>query len=440
MARLGGGYSGGAWGGAAEGLQNATKTFMDMRSADQRDKAMALSAAQAEERLALERAADQRAQEQFNLQMDEARRANQPLSVGAIRGTFSIPEAADYAQKVATALGYIANPGQPNATIRRKDATAIRQLLQTDPEHVANLNTISIGHYQKQVGELGTKVQDIDRQIRMAGTSSQGAGAGPTPAGMQVSPTDNLKALLTEKAATDIALKKAKLNLERAFGRDKDLMAYLAAQKKEMQELKPGHDYVNTATGEVIHGPAPTDTKEVWGQPFAGPGGALLQQSNHGQIRAVLGREREGAGGGSEGRKEERQDRMDFGKEIQRLQSLKGRYASIQKGYDPITGMTIPQDNIKQALATVKEEIDSQEEYTRSTFPKQWQAYRGGKRLGGGAGSTGAPQKGTYGELYKIAAEAGSSTKAIAALQKLGYAEGTARQIVQQGIQGGYIR
>jgi hypothetical protein len=51
--------------------------------------------------------------------------------------------------------------------------------------------------------------------------------------------------------------------------------------------------------------------------------------------------------------------------------------ASIEKGYDPITGQVIPQTQIETAKATVNGQIANTERYMQATFPNEWKTYVG---------------------------------------------------------------
>jgi hypothetical protein len=60
-----------------------------------------------------------------------------------------------------------------------------------------------------------------------------------------------------------------------------------------------------------------------------------------------------------------------------KLQSLQGRIASIQKGFDPITGQVIPQTNIDAAIASLSPEVNNTKRYMQTNYPTQYKTYFG---------------------------------------------------------------
>jgi len=66
----------------------------------------------------------------------------------------------------------------------------------------------------------------------------------------------------------------------------------------------------------------------------------------------------------------------EFRQHTGKLESLYRSKASIQKGYDPITGDIIPQTQIVAALATIDSAIADAEGYVQSVYPDQWKLYR----------------------------------------------------------------
>lgn len=83
---------------------------------------------------------------------------------------------------------------------------------------------------------------------------------------------------------------------------------------------------------------------------------------------ALEGLKNEATGSGVDGK--------EFRQHLSDLESLYGRKASIQRGYDPLTGEVIPQENIDQALATVQTAINDRERYVQSFAPQLWEKYR----------------------------------------------------------------
>jgi hypothetical protein len=127
-------------------------------------------------------------------------------------------------------------------------------------------------------------------------------------------------------------------------------------------------------------------------------------------------------------------DAKEFRREIGGLDGLYKSRASIEKGFDPITGNIIPQTQIDDAKATIQGQIDSKEQWISSEYPDQWKTYRKPK-----AGAVGGKGK-TYGDLYATVKQAGSSSAALKALVAQGYNEDTAKTIIKQAIQGGYTK
>ncbi len=60
-----------------------------------------------------------------------------------------------------------------------------------------------------------------------------------------------------------------------------------------------------------------------------------------------------------------------------KLQGLTKARASIEKGYDPITGEAIPQTQIETARSTVQTELANTIRYMKSQFPEDYKAYTG---------------------------------------------------------------
>ena len=58
------------------------------------------------------------------------------------------------------------------------------------------------------------------------------------------------------------------------------------------------------------------------------------------------------------------------------LEELYGRKASIQKGFDPVTGSVIPQTQIDAAIATIDGGIKDAENYMQQSYPLEWRRYR----------------------------------------------------------------
>jgi hypothetical protein len=75
-----------------------------------------------------------------------------------------------------------------------------------------------------------------------------------------------------------------------------------------------------------------------------------------------------GSGGGTDGK--------EFRQWTSKLDGLKKSEASIQKGFDPITGQIIPQTQIDAALNTVRSQIADTENYISTEYPDQWKKYR----------------------------------------------------------------
>ena len=62
-------------------------------------------------------------------------------------------------------------------------------------------------------------------------------------------------------------------------------------------------------------------------------------------------------------------DLKEFRKEVAGLNSLYKARATIEKGYDPITGQVIPQDQITTAKATIQQQIERQEGIMQIEYP-----------------------------------------------------------------------
>lgn len=64
-----------------------------------------------------------------------------------------------------------------------------------------------------------------------------------------------------------------------------------------------------------------------------------------------------------------------FRAEKSHLDALYGRRATIEKGYDPITGEAIPQTQIATAKATIQGQINKAEQYISRQYPDLWKTY-----------------------------------------------------------------
>ena len=101
-----------------------------------------------------------------------------------------------------------------------------------------------------------------------------------------------------------------------------------------------------------------------------------------------------GSGGGS--------DLKEFRKEVAGLNSLYKSRATIEKGYDPITGQVIPQDQITTAKATIQGQIERQEGIMQIEYPGQWEKYTKKEREAIGGSGKGNPTKSSANKEYNI--------------------------------------
>jgi hypothetical protein len=130
----------------------------------------------------------------------------------------------------------------------------------------------------------------------------------------------------------------------------------------------------NTPDGRPVNHDKTTGNYYVDGRPY---NGRVLPK-----VEKVI---REGGGGSGGGG-----DLKEFRKEVAGLNSLYKSRATIEKGYDPITGQVIPQDQITTAKATIQGQIERQEGIMQIEYPGQWEKYTKKERAAiGGKGKTG---------------------------------------------------
>jgi len=82
---------------------------------------------------------------------------------------------------------------------------------------------------------------------------------------------------------------------------------------------------------------------------------------------------KEGSGGSGGATAEQR----GFSQWVTKYDGLMKARASIEKGFDPITGQVIPQTQIETARQTVNDQIAKTERYMQATFPAEWKVYAG---------------------------------------------------------------
>ena len=92
---------------------------------------------------------------------EEAKIKNKPIPIDSIRGVFQTPAAADYAQKLATAMGAVEDIGGV-PTIRAGTAKEIYEVL-NDPQHMKVIGNLNIQHYRNQVGQLQEQLNEMQQ-------------------------------------------------------------------------------------------------------------------------------------------------------------------------------------------------------------------------------------------------------------------------------------
>jgi hypothetical protein len=118
---------------------------------------------------------------------------------------------------------------------------------------------------------------------------------------------------------------------------------------------------VNKVTGHLVR-----DPDSSTGYSYLGDDGEIMAQNA--PTPAELHPRPVGSGGS---------DDKAFMQWAGKLQSLRGRIASIQKGIDPYTGGTIPQANIDAALSGLLPEVENTKRLMQSKFPDQYATYFG---------------------------------------------------------------
>jgi hypothetical protein len=130
----------------------------------------------------------------------------------------------------------------------------------------------------------------------------------------------------------------------------------------------------NTPDGRPVNHDKTTGNYYVDGRPYTG---RVLPK-----VEKVI---QEGGGRGGGG-----SDLKEFRKEVTALNGLYKSRATIEKGYDPITGQVIPQDQITTAKATIQQQIERQEGIMQIEYPDQWAHYTKKESAAiGGKGKTG---------------------------------------------------
>jgi len=92
---------------------------------------------------------------------EQAKIANKPIPVEMISNAFPVPEVAQYAQKFASALGYVEDiNGVP--TIRAGKAKEIYGLLHQG-DHPQVISGITVNHYRNQVSQIKTQLAELQQ-------------------------------------------------------------------------------------------------------------------------------------------------------------------------------------------------------------------------------------------------------------------------------------
>jgi len=114
-------------------------------------------------------------------------------------------------------------------------------------------------------------------------------------------------------------------------------------------------------TGHVVR-----DKKSPTGWSYAGKDGSIMSTGAPDPYRG-----KEGTGGGGNA------EQKGFSTWVTKYDGLMKARASIEKGFDPITGQIIPQTQIETAKATINDQLARTERYMQSTFPNEWRTYAG---------------------------------------------------------------
>ena len=92
---------------------------------------------------------------------EEAKIKNKPIPIDSIRGVFQTPAAADYAQKLATAMGAVEDIGGVQI-IRAGTTKEIYEVL-NDPQHMKVIGNLNIRHYRNQIGQLQGQLNEMQQ-------------------------------------------------------------------------------------------------------------------------------------------------------------------------------------------------------------------------------------------------------------------------------------
>lgn len=130
------------------------KFAQDQRNQGLREREFALKEQAVKSNLADVEFKRQQAQEQAKI-------ANKPIPVEMISNAFPVPEVAQYAQKFASALGYVEDiNGVP--TIRAGKAKEIYGLLHQG-DHPQVISGITVNHYRSQVSQIKTQLAELQQ-------------------------------------------------------------------------------------------------------------------------------------------------------------------------------------------------------------------------------------------------------------------------------------
>lgn len=404
----------GALGGVGMGLNQGLQGFIsDVSSLNTQDRAEK----EAEENKKLREAQLANSQAELGIRKQQAAQQNTLFEQGQtkvkkglemipIEGTVDnyakFPSQAKYVKDYINSMGLAEKDG----TISRDDAKGVLTAMTTIPYHLQNLNRIAITEYQKSLDDLNSKIS----------TAKTG---------------EDIKDLMLKKKQTE-------MDLQSSMGVDTGLVNWAKANKKKYTEMGSAPDGYPV----VLDASNPSAYLKNDGQgnmkPYHGPIKPKVEHvvndkpATMGDIKIAFD--------------------MD-------MQAAKNNLLVEMTPTDRNNYANMTPEQLQSALlaGSIKSLPADRKAYYQKQFDgisQKWQGYTkqilgdkkvGGKPLGGAPatpppGQDNSAKGKTYGDLYKIATNSGSSSKAVEELGKLGYSTAQARDIIKKGLSEGAIQ
>lgn len=397
------GRMGAAAGGVSNGLSLGARRIAEEQEAQNAQKRTALM----EQDIGLRTKEAQRKEEEYQ-------RGMEPISLEDARKTFAEPEIADYHEGFARSIGAIRKNEDGSEYIIRKDARDIAILMKS-PELQKDMNDYQVTTLREKLmkaekdaeaqPELKAEAEKVRQRLDVAEARNQG--------------------LVSQKI--EAAKERSKITVvpegSRVFQGGKEVAEATAKTPKTLNEM---------LAREVSEGRMTLD-EALAKNKKGGEGSGLVDAIREERLQMAKDKEER------EKRDEQyrRQERVD--KEWDKDENrYKQQYQADLEQY----GETVARENWNNNVAAMRKKFKPR--YAAIGLDLEGNPLEKGKKEGAlqrtaSPASSNQPQRTMY-DLYQVVSKAGSSSKAVAELGKLGYGEKQARDIIKRGMSEGYVK